>query len=211
MSADDSVVVADTHPACRTLGPGTRFAIWVQGCPLTCAGCVSPQWLPFDGGERRTVAELAAEILATDTNGLTLSGGEPFAQAAGLAALVRTVRRERDLSVMCFTGFTLPRLRRLDDAGVAALLGEVDLLVDGPYVASKHGDLRWRGSSNQRIHQLTTRHAADLDGPDHSAGLQIEVLPDGTVHWLGVPAVADFRSRFEQALNIVSTREEGCR
>lgn len=37
-----TLAVAETHPACTVLGPGTRFALWVQGCPLNCAGCVSP-------------------------------------------------------------------------------------------------------------------------------------------------------------------------
>ncbi|WP_174188541.1 4Fe-4S single cluster domain-containing protein [Nocardia barduliensis] len=208
MSAAEFVVVAETHPACRTLGPGTRFVVWVQGCPLSCPGCVSPQWIPFEGGTRVPVADLAADIVASAADGLTLSGGEPFAQAAALAALIRAVRRERDLSVLCFTGFTLRHLRNRGDSAVDELLSRVDLLVDGPYVAARHGDLRWRGSANQRIRQLTARHAAELDEPDRSAGLQIEVLGDGTVQWLGVPAVADFRSRFEQALRMAPLREE---
>ncbi|WP_280353399.1 4Fe-4S single cluster domain-containing protein [Nocardia abscessus] len=207
MSTAEFVVVAETHPACRTLGPGTRFAVWVQGCPLSCPGCVSPQWIPFEGGSRVAVADLAADIVASGADGLTLSGGEPFAQAAALAALIRAVRRGRDLSVMCFTGFTLRHLRNRGDSAVEELLGQIDLLVDGPYVAAEHGDLRWRGSANQRIRQLTARHAADLDGPDRSAGLQIEVLGDGTVQWLGVPAVADFRSRFEHALKMAPLHE----
>ncbi|MEU1961728.1 4Fe-4S single cluster domain-containing protein [Nocardia sp. NPDC019304] len=208
MSAAEFVVVAETHPACRTLGPGTRFVVWVQGCPLSCPGCVSPQWIPFEGGRRVAVADLAAEIAGSGVDGLTLSGGEPFAQAAALAALIRAVREERDLSVLCFTGFTLRHLRYRGDAAVQELLSQVDLLVDGPYIAARQADLRWRGSANQRIHQLTARHAADLTGPDRSAGLQIEVLGDGSVQWLGVPAVANFRSRFERALQVAPLRAE---
>ena len=46
-----------------------------------------------------------------DIDGLTLSGGEPMLQAVGLAEVVRRVRVVRDLDTICFTGFTLARLR----------------------------------------------------------------------------------------------------
>jgi anaerobic ribonucleoside-triphosphate reductase activating protein len=203
----DTVSVADTHPACRVLGPGVRFVVWVQGCPLSCAGCISPQWIPFAGGERVPVADLAEEIAEAGVDGLTLSGGEPFAQAAALARLVGLVRERRDLSVMCYTGYSLARLRRRGGA-TAALLSCVDLLVDGPYVAHRHADLRWRASANQRVHQLTGRHAADLTGADTSAGLQFEVGADDSLYWLGVPPAPGFRDRFERELGLTATDRE---
>ncbi len=208
MSTADHLTVAETHPACRVLGPGTRYVVWVQGCPLSCVGCVSPQWIPFAGGRRMAVAELAEEIAASGADGLTLSGGEPFAQADALARLVTTVRAHRDLSVLCYTGHTLEHLRRRDDAGTRALLSEVDILIDGPYVSSRHRDLRWRASANQRVHDLTGRHAADLSTPDTSSGLQIEVLADGGVHWLGVPPVPGFRENFEHTLGLAAPAQD---
>ncbi|WP_372661571.1 4Fe-4S single cluster domain-containing protein [Amycolatopsis kentuckyensis] len=203
MNSTDFLTVAETHPACRVLGPGTRYVVWVQGCPLSCAGCVSPQWIPFDGGHRVAVAELAEEIAGSGADGLTLSGGEPFAQAGALARLVTTVRSRRDLSVLCYTGHTLEHLRRHGDPGARALLSEVDILIDGPYVAARHADLRWRASANQRVHDLTGRNAADLAAPDTGSGLQIEILPEGSVHWLGVPPIPGFRQKFERALGLV--------
>ncbi|MFJ9780914.1 4Fe-4S single cluster domain-containing protein [Amycolatopsis sp. NPDC101161] len=208
MTAAEFVTVAETHPACRVLGPGTRYVVWVQGCPLSCTGCVSPQWIPFAGGHRVAVAELAEEIAASGADGLTLSGGEPFAQAGALARLVTTVRARRDLSVLCYTGYTLEHLRRTGDAGTRALLSEVDILIDGPYIAARHGDLRWRASANQRVHDLTGRHTAELATPDTGSGLQIEVLPDGGVHWLGVPPTPGFRKNFERALGLTAPAED---
>lgn len=204
MSAAGFLTVAETHPACRVLGPGSRYVVWVQGCPLSCRGCVSPQWIPFAGGHRVAVAELAEEIAASGADGLTLSGGEPFAQADALARLVATVRARRDLSVLCYTGYTLEHLRRTGDAGTRDLLSEVDVLIDGPYVAARHGDLRWRASANQRVHDLTGRHTAELAGPDTGDGLQIEVRPDGGVQWLGVPPTPGFRHAFERALGLTA-------
>lgn len=190
-----------SHLAGRTtvLGPGIRAVIWVRGCPLRCEGCIAPEDLPFDGGEQRRVEDLAAWLggLPAEVTGVTFSGGEPMAQAAALAELVTLIRRDRDWSVMSYSGFTLEHLRRHGDAGQQALLDRLDVLVDGPYLAARHADLRWRGSSNQRVHLLTDRHPAPDE--DRSAGIEFQAGRDD-VMWIGVPPVPGFRDRFEQAM-----------
>lgn len=198
-----SVQVAEVHPHCEVLGPGDRFVVWVQGCGIVCDGCTSPSWIPFEGGAPVAVADLAARVAGEAVDGLTLSGGEPFAQADALADLVSAVREHRDLSVMSYTGYTREHLERHGTRGQRRLLGLLDLLVDGPYLRSRHGDLRWRGSANQRIHVLTPRHADVAGLPDTSVGLQFEIDRAGSVRWLGVPVVPSFRDDFEKALNLV--------
>jgi anaerobic ribonucleoside-triphosphate reductase activating protein len=114
---------------------------------------------------------LAAELLADpDVTGLTFSGGEPMAQAAGLAEVIRAARRMRDLSLICFTGYRLKELRaQSPGAGVGDLLAETDVLIDGRYVATRNRNRGLRGSDNQRVHFLTGRlagvEAELLDGP----------------------------------------------
>lgn len=196
------IQVAQTHPACRVLGPGCRFVVWVQGCGIGCRSCVSPQWIPFDGGRPTPVPDLAARILATDVDGLTFSGGEPFAQAGALADLVALVRAGRDLSVLSYSGYTIEHLRRHGTPDQHRLLAALDVLVDGPYLEARQASLRWRGSANQRVHLLTDRHADLADDPDTSAGLQFEIGPDATVRWLGVPPVAGLRQRLEEHLGL---------
>jgi anaerobic ribonucleoside-triphosphate reductase activating protein len=198
--------LAETHPRCEVLGPGTRFAVWVQGCPLHCAECTSPAWIPRAGGVETGVAGLADQIIDQAADGLTLSGGEPFAQAAALAELVRRVRARRDLSVMSYTGYVVEHLRRHGDAAQHRLLESLDILVDGPYLANRHANLRWRGSANQRLHYLTDRHRPQPD--DDGAGLQIELGADGAVRWLGVPAVRQFRVEFERRLGLAPAPPE---
>ena len=193
--ASQRIVVSQISDRTGVLGPGIRAAVWVRGCPLRCAGCISPEDLPFSGGTSMTVAAVAGRLnaLPPDVRGVTFSGGEPMAQAAALANLVDALRTARDWSVMSYTGFTLEHLRRHGDAGQRALLGRLDLLVDGPYQAGKHASLAWRGSSNQRLHFLTGRHQPPAE--DTSAGLEFHV--DSTsVSWIGVPPVAGFRARF---------------
>ena len=202
------LIISRVAERTSVLGPGVRAVIWVHGCPLRCAGCIAPEDLPFAGGERRSVGDLARWLggLPADVTGVTFSGGEPMAQAAALAELVTLIRRERDWSVMSYTGFTLRHLRRHGDAGQRALLDRLDVLVDGPYLADRHADLRWRGSDNQRVHLLTGRHAAPAD--DRSAGIELHAGRDD-VMWIGVPPVAGFRERFEQAMRDQGVRLSG--
>ena len=69
--------------------------------------------------------------------------------------LVKTIRRRRPLTVICYTGFTLEELRAGESPGVEEFLSEVDVLIDGRYVESLNDNRGWRGSSNQRIHFLS--------------------------------------------------------
>lgn len=196
-----SIVVSRVLDRCTVLGPGTRAVIWVQGCPLRCPGCLAPETLSFAGGTTRTVPDLAGWLGGlADAEGVTFSGGEPFAQADALAWLLDEVRRVRpDFSAMSYSGFTLAALRR-GTAGQRALLDRLDLLVDGPFQRARHGDLKWRGSSNQRLIPLSGRYRDVLSEPDVSQGIEFALGIDGTMSWAGVPSVPDFRERVETAL-----------
>ncbi|MFD5452817.1 4Fe-4S single cluster domain-containing protein [Streptomyces sp. NPDC003470] len=201
MSETTRLSVARRLGHCTVLGPGTRAVIWVQGCPLRCHGCVAAETLPFEGGTAYTVGELADWLCALpDVEGVTLSGGEPFSQAAPLAALLDEVRARRPgLSAMAYSGFRYEALRR-GGPDRQALLRRLDLLVDGPYVAARHAGLRWRGSANQRIVALTGRYAHLADQPDTSAGVELSLEADGSLSWAGVPPTPGFREGLEEQL-----------
>jgi anaerobic ribonucleoside-triphosphate reductase activating protein len=164
-ASDVVLSVAQLVPCTEAEGPGKRFALWFQGCPLRCPGCCNPEMLPFAGGQPTPLAELieqvAAAALLHGIEGITLLGGEPLAHAAGAAALARETRG-LGLSVMVFTGYLLDEARRMADPAVADLLAHVDLLVDGPYVREQpETRRRWIGSANQRIHFLSDRYHPD--------------------------------------------------
>ncbi len=141
-------------------GPGERFVVWVQGCPLNCAGCFNPDFIPLDTVRRLiSVKDLAARILATpNIEGVTYSGGEPMMQAAALVALTRELKKH-GLTIVCYSGFTLEALRAKKETAVQELLGLLDVLIDGPYQASEAAALPWRGSRNQRVHFLSSAYA----------------------------------------------------
>jgi anaerobic ribonucleoside-triphosphate reductase activating protein len=191
--------VAETCVGTRALGPGLRSVVWVQGCPFHCRGCIAPEWIPERPAREVRPTDLAAELLAhPDVTGLTFSGGEPMVQAAGLAAVIEMARRQRDLTLICFTGYRLAELRdRPPGPGVAELLAQTDVLIDGRYVAASNDGRGLRGSSNQQVHMLTGRladAAAGLAGGPRRAEIR---LRDRSALLVGVPdqAVAEAFAR----------------
>ncbi|MFZ5439225.1 MAG: 4Fe-4S single cluster domain-containing protein [Myxococcota bacterium] len=182
-------LIADTEAE----GPGKRFAIWVQGCSLRCPGCCNPEMFAADrGGTLISPAELAERVRATaDLEGISVLGGEPFEQAEGVAELCRLVRAQ-GRSVMVYTGYTLAELRAKQSPHVDALLGQIDLLVDGRYEQAlpERGGRRWIGSSNQVLHFFTTRYSpAD---PRFSTSNTVELrFVDGQLTINGWPQAAD--------------------
>jgi len=175
-------------PFTRAEGPGERACLWVQGCPIRCAGCGVPWTWEKDAGEWVEVDELAERVLAgPPVEGITFLGGEPFAQAAALAALGARLRAA-GLSVMTFTGYTVEALRRAGRADYDALLAVTDLLVDGPFVERKLDLSRpWVGSSNQRFHFLTDRYRhLEAELPALPNRLEIRLHPDGRMEVNGM-------------------------
>ena len=121
-------------PATRTEGPGVRACVWVQGCPIRCSGCAVPNTWP-EGGEEIDVQDLAERILnGPSVEGVTFAGGEPFAQAEGLAHLGKMLRN-RGLSIVTYTGYVLEQIRRSSRTDWHDLLAVTDVLIDGPFRA----------------------------------------------------------------------------
>jgi anaerobic ribonucleoside-triphosphate reductase activating protein len=157
--------VAQVVPCTEAEGPGRRFALWFQGCPLRCPGCCNPEMLPFEGGTRVPLEEVVADLEQAASRdaieGITLLGGEPLSHATGGAALARAAHG-LGLTVMVFTGHALEEARLLPDPAVAQLLAQTDILVDGPYLREQpETRRRWIGSANQRVHFLSDRCRAD--------------------------------------------------
>ncbi|MCW3488695.1 4Fe-4S single cluster domain-containing protein [Dethiobacter alkaliphilus] len=148
--------IAATCPSIKSLGPGSRFVIWVQGCCFACAGCSSPQWRESKEATLLAPEDLAKEILETPgIDGVTISGGEPMLQADLLWRLVKEIRTVKPLSIICYTGFTLKELKEKRDLKINAFISEIDVLIDGLYIDKFNDNKGLRGSSNQKVHFLS--------------------------------------------------------
>ncbi len=188
LSKPDAVNVAHIVERCAVLGPGIRFVVWTQGCPLRCPGCHNPQFQPFEDREWMSLESLTDRILRTrHIEGMTLVGGEPFAQSLALAALTQRVRMA-GRSTMAYSGFTLEQLQSGFVPNAQELLSELDLLVDGPYLSGRSSDRLWRGSDNQRLICLSDRYRRQAALWDLRADQQFElrVSPSGKVEVLGI-------------------------
>lgn len=142
-------------------GPGFRFVCFVQGCPHHCPGCHNPDSHDSAGGREMTVEEVGQELLKNPlTDGLTLSGGEPFQQPEDCLALAK-LAHNHGLNVWCYTGYTYEFLLREGTKAQKALLEEIDVLIDGPFLLAQRSlALPWRGSGNQRVIDMAATRAA---------------------------------------------------
>jgi anaerobic ribonucleoside-triphosphate reductase activating protein len=173
----------------EALGPGTRAAIWVQGCPLNCRGCIAPNWIPFKTANILSIEDVITKLSIRELDGITFSGGEPMEQAEALANLAIQIRRIKDLNLICFTGYRYERLiNNPPNIGVKKLLAEVDVLIDGPYVQEKNNSLGLRGSSNQRILHLTSR-LKEYDLENQKRKVEVTIA-DGELAFVGIPTPA---------------------
>ena len=174
----------------HALGPGLRAVVWVQGCPFRCAGCIAPEWQEQRTAELVYVEDLAQRILAQPVTGLTISGGEPMLQAVALASLIEQVRRQRDLDAICFTGYSWSALLGravVGETAIEHLLGQVDVLIDGPYIAAQDNGRGLRGSTNQVVHRLTER-GKNLAYDFENAPRKLEIhIGDGQYLAAGIP------------------------
>ena len=114
-------------------GHGLRFTVFTQGCPHHCPGCHNPGTHDAAGGREATLEELVEQMKKNPLiEGITLSGGEPFVQAAACADLARAAHG-LGLNVWTYTGYLFEHLRDAGDPAWTALLAETDVLVDGPF------------------------------------------------------------------------------
>lgn len=184
-------------PATRNLGAGLRAAVWVQGCPRHCLGCFAPEWLDFKLGQLFEPEDLAETLLEAPIRGLTISGGEPILQAAGLSRLVSRIRSKKEIDVISYTGYQYAQLKSMKDPAIDTYLSNIDVLIDGPYIDALNDNRGLRGSSNQRIIRLTDR-LDDFDFVNTARKMDLRIS-DGEWFAIGLPDTR-VRDALDQAM-----------
>lgn len=147
-------------------GTGVRVSLFVSGCRHCCKNCFNPETWAFDYGmpyTEETTAQVLQLLKPSYVQGLTLIGGEPMEpeNQPTLLQLVKVVRQQfgKSKDIWCYTGCLLERDLLSKSAYrcnvTDALLQEIDVLVDGPFIEElKSLTLPFRGSENQRILKL---------------------------------------------------------
>ncbi len=130
-------------------GPGVRFVVFFQGCPLRCKYCHNPDTWDFSGGREVTADELMKEYDSykefLKSGGITATGGEPLAQPEFLTELFRLAKSKGvhtclDTSAGCYdpdshsridealkyTDLVMLDIKHIDDAAHKQLTGHTN-------------------------------------------------------------------------------------
>lgn len=81
-------------------GPGIRFVVFMQGCPLRCQFCHNPDTWEVDKGKEYTPEQLFGEIIKYKSymnfsgGGVTFTGGEPLLQAEFILEVSKLCKKE---------------------------------------------------------------------------------------------------------------------
>jgi anaerobic ribonucleoside-triphosphate reductase activating protein len=135
--------IAGILPHSLVNGDGIRYVVFLQGCPHHCEGCHNKDTWDFSGGREISVEEIAGSFKRTKfLDGITLSGGEPFAQQEACLALLKLLP---DVKVWIYTGYEYEAIRYTE------LAQRADVLVVGRFVESLKCEGEFFGSANQRI------------------------------------------------------------
>lgn len=92
-------------------GPGVRFVVFMQGCPLRCAYCHNPEmWNAKEAKIQMTPEELLKKVLRykvyfKNDGGVTVSGGEPLLQAKFVEGFFKLCKQNNIHTCLDTSGF----------------------------------------------------------------------------------------------------------
>lgn len=146
----DYIYILDIKHDTIVDGEGFRTSIYCAGCNHKCAGCHNPQSWDMKNGVLTKVSDIYKEIISNTFSNVTFSGGDPFLQPQGFIRLAKSIKKNTNKTIWCYTGFKFEEL--LIDKEKLELLKLIDVLVDGKFEKDKKDlDLIFKGSSNQKI------------------------------------------------------------
>jgi pyruvate formate lyase activating enzyme len=95
---------------CGTVdGPGVRYVLFLNGCPLRCQYCHNPDAQGKPSGATKTAEEAFADVIKYKSfikkGGLTISGGEPLMQPAFVHAMFAMAKAEGLHTTLDTSGF----------------------------------------------------------------------------------------------------------
>ena len=166
----------------KTLGYGKRMGIWTIGCKRKCKNCSNPElWAenPDKDIPVKTITGII-EKYKDKTDGVTITGGEPFLQPDELLSLVEEIRKIGITDILIYTGFSFEELCHNPlTKKIVDLLGAI---VDGEYIDELNDNRGIKGSSNQRLFVID-KSLSERYKDFESAKRQSEVINNGGKIW----------------------------
>ncbi len=116
--------------SCGTVdGPGIRFVVFMQGCPLRCQYCHNPDTWKIGSGKPMTVEALMSEVVKYKSymrfsgGGITITGGEPLMQLDFVYELIEACKSEGIHTAIDTSGYVFnDRAKKIIDAVDLVLL-----------------------------------------------------------------------------------------
>lgn len=144
-------------------GPGIRYIVFMQGCPLKCKYCHNRDTWNIKLGKECTIEELINDMKRYQNyykfsgGGLTISGGEPTLQAEFVAELLKTAKSEGFHTCLDTSGF-------VDIEKIIPMLEYTDLvLLDIKHIDEKKC-IELTGQSNKKA-LLLAQYLSDKNIP----------------------------------------------
>lgn len=136
-------------------GPGIRYVLFMQGCPLRCVYCHNPDTWETGGGTPVTVEEILRRYNQNKAfytkGGITVTGGEPLLQTEFLIELFTAAKAQGIHTCIDTSGITYDPANAAHIAQLDRLMTCVDLvMLDIKHIdAARHRQLT--GRDNTRV------------------------------------------------------------
>ena len=130
-------------------GPGDRYMIHTQGCPLRCFNCFNPESWIDKPNKLRDIYDLANRIKSHNPSGLTISGGEPFIQSKPLLEFLQYLGNPFPKGILIYSGYYEEELKQIPE--YEEILSYVCVIVSGRFDESKRVYDSLLSSSNQKF------------------------------------------------------------
>ena len=169
-------------------GPGVRFVVFFQGCPLRCKFCHNPDTWDFSGGTEYTPEEIVSKVLRCKDyfgkeGGITLSGGEPLMQSEFALEIFRLCHENGINTCLDTSGCVL-------NDGVKALLEETDRVLL---------DIKFTSEEEYKEHTLCSMKAP-LDFLSYLNDVGISV----TLRQVIIPGINDSEENINELKKLIS-------
>ncbi|MGN0808120.1 MAG: pyruvate formate-lyase-activating protein [Candidatus Coproplasma sp.] len=147
-------------------GPGIRFVVFMQGCPMRCKYCHNPDTWGYGGGTEYSAEQVAKNALRyknyfANGGGVTVSGGEPLLQIGFVKELFKILKANGVHTALDTSGVLYSEENKGE---IDELLNYTDLvLLDIKHInPERHNALTGKGNENVLAF---ARHLSDVGKP----------------------------------------------
>lgn len=189
--------------SCGTVdGPGIRFVVFFQGCPMRCAYCHNPDTWDFNVNKKMSVEEILKKYDGVKeflrNGGLTATGGEPMAQIDFLTMLFKAAKQKDIHTTLDTSGITFgeTNIKKVDE-----LMKYTDLVM----LDIKHIDSEQHNKLTGHVNTNILNFARYLSDKKIPVWIRHVVVPNVTFNKTYLTQLGEFLSTLDniQALDVL--------